>query len=309
MFTLAHLSDPHVGPLPRPAPVELAGKRATGFLTWTFRRKAVHGEGVLRSLAADLRDTAPDHVVVTGDIINIALPGEYTQAATWLRSLGAPETVSVIPGNHDAYVPMAWERSIGLWADFMTGSGSGDASPESPVRSGADFPFVRRRGPVAIVGVSTACPMPPFYASGRAGRRQLDALRARLVELAADGMFRVVLIHHPPFDSRGRHRDRLVDSAEFRAVIAAVGAELILHGHTHRSGLTKLPTPHGAVPVIGVPSASAKVDYHGKGHSQYHLYRVERDGDGWRVDVEVRGVTPTLERFVPEGRFSLAIPQ
>jgi 3',5'-cyclic AMP phosphodiesterase CpdA len=303
MFTLAHLSDPHVGPLPRPSPLELAGKRATGFLTWSFRRKAVHGEGVLRTLAADLQDTAPDHIVVTGDIINIALPGEYAQAVTWLRSLGASDRVSVIPGNHDAYVPMAWERSIGLWADFMTGSTSADASSESPARSDADFPFVRRRGPLAIVGVSTACPMPPFYASGRAGRRQLDVLRTRL------GMFRVVLIHHPPFDARGRRRDRLVDSAAFRAVIAEAGAELVLHGHTHRSGLTKLPTPRGAAPVIGVPSASAKFDYHGKGHSQYHLYRVERDGDDWRIEVEVRGVAPTLERFVPEGRFSLTIPQ
>src|SRR5262249_59823130 len=140
MFTLAHLSDPHVGPLPRPSPLELAGKRATGFLTWTFRRKAVHGEGVLRTLAADLQDTAPDHIAVTGDIINIALPGEYTQAATWLRSLGEPDGVSVIPGNHDAYVPMAWARSIGLWADFMTGSAATGATPESPVRSPPAFP-------------------------------------------------------------------------------------------------------------------------------------------------------------------------
>src|SRR5262249_58516195 len=112
----------------------------------------------------------------------------------------------------DAYVPIAWERSVGLWADFMTGSASADTSPESPARSDADFPFVRRRGPVAIVGVSTACPMPPFYAAGRAGRRQLDALRARLVELQADGMFRVVLLHHPPGNSHGRppvtHHDR-----------------------------------------------------------------------------------------------------
>jgi 3',5'-cyclic AMP phosphodiesterase CpdA len=309
MFTLAHLSDPHVSPLPRPTPLELAGKRATGFLSWTFRRNAIHGGPVLGTLAADLQGTAPDHIVVTGDIINISLPDEYTQAAVWLRSLGAPDRVSVIPGNHDIYVPIAWEQSVGLWAEFMAGSAPGDATQESPARSDQDFPFVRVRGPLAIVGVSTACPMPPFSASGRVGRRQLEALRARLVELENDGLFRVVLIHHPPFEARGHWRKRLVDSAEFRAVIAEAGAELVLHGHTHRSGLTKLPTPRGAVPVIGVPSASAKFDYHGKGHGQYHLYRVERDGDDWRLDVEVRGVAPSLERFVHEGQFSLTIPQ
>ena len=30
MFRLAHLSDPHVGPLPRPRLRELVGKRVTG---------------------------------------------------------------------------------------------------------------------------------------------------------------------------------------------------------------------------------------------------------------------------------------
>ena len=91
--------------------------------------------------------------------------------------------------------------------------------------------------------------------------------------------------------------------------LAAAGAELVLHGHTHRSGLAKLPTPDGFAPVIGVPSASAKYEHDGRGHGQYHLYRVERDGNGWRIDVEVRGVVPTLDGFVREGQFSLAIPQ
>jgi 3',5'-cyclic AMP phosphodiesterase CpdA len=309
MFTLAHLSDPHVSPLPRPSVMELASKRVTGFLSWTLRRNAIHGGPVLGILAADLRNTAPDHIVVTGDIINISLPGEYVQAAAWLHRLGRPERVTVIPGNHDIYVPIDWDRSIGLWADFMTGSPPGDAARESPARSDADFPFVRIRGPVAIIGVSTACPMPPFSAAGRVGRDQLAALRTRLIELGKDRLFRVVLIHHPPFDTRGHWRKRLVDSAEFRAVIAEAGAELVLHGHTHRSGLTKLPTPNGAAPVIGVPSASAKFDHHGRGHGQYHLYRVGRAGDDWRLDVEVRGVVPSLERFVREGQFSLTIPQ
>jgi 3',5'-cyclic AMP phosphodiesterase CpdA len=309
MFTLAHLSDPHVSPLPRPRAAELAGKRVTGFLSWTFRRKAIHGGAVLDSLTADLQETAPDHIVVTGDIINISLPDEYTQAQTWLRSLGPPERVTAIPGNHDAYVPIDWQRSIGLWAEYMAGAPPGEGTNERPVRSDDDFPFVRVRGPLALVGVSTACPMPAFSAAGRIGERQLGALKQRLLELGRDGLFRVVLIHHPPFDGPDQRRKGLHDSAAFRAVIAEAGAELVLHGHTHRSGLAKLPTPDGFAPVIGVPSASAKYAHDGRGHGQYHLYRVERDGNGWRIDVEVRGVVPTLDSFVREGQFSLAIPQ
>jgi 3',5'-cyclic AMP phosphodiesterase CpdA len=309
MFTLAHLSDPHVSPLPRPRAAELVGKRVTGFLSWTFRRNAIHGGPVLASLTADLQETAPDHIVVTGDIINISLPDEYTQAQAWLRSLGPPERVTAIPGNHDAYVPIDWQHSIGLWADYMAGAPPGEGTSERPVRSDDDFPFVRQRGPLALVGVSTACPMPAFSAAGRIGERQLGELKRRLAELGRDGLFRVVLIHHPPFDGPDQRRKGLHDSAAFRAVIAEAGAELVLHGHTHRSGLAKLPTPDGFAPVIGVPSASAKYAHDGRGHGQYHLYRVARDGNGWRIDVEVRGVVPTLDSFVREGQFSLAIPQ
>jgi 3',5'-cyclic AMP phosphodiesterase CpdA len=128
-----------------------------------------------------------------------------------------------------------------------------------------------------------------------------------LAELGRDGLFRVVLIHHPPFDGPDQRRKGLHDSAAFRAVIAEAGAELVLHGHTHRSGLAKLPTPDGFAPVIGVPSASAKYAHDGRGHGQYHLYRVERDGKAGAH--RRRGVVPTLDSFVSEGQFSLAIPQ
>jgi 3',5'-cyclic AMP phosphodiesterase CpdA len=307
MFTLAHLSDPHLGPLPQPRLAQLLGKRITGFLSWTMQRRAIHEGPVLGLLADDLKAKAPDHVAVTGDVVNIALPDEFRQARTWLYSLGSPTNVTVVPGNHDAYVRVPWESSCGLWTDFMTGSNGGEG--ERPVASAEDFPFVRRRGPVALVGVSTALPMPPFSAAGKLGSWQLELLQQQLTELGREGLFRIVLIHHPPYDGRAPRRKRLHDSAAFQQVIAEAGAELILHGHTHRSGLTKLTTPGGSVPVIGVPSASARVDHHGKGHGQYHLYAIERDGGGWRLTVEVRGVAPSLDHFVREGRFTLAIPQ
>jgi 3',5'-cyclic AMP phosphodiesterase CpdA len=203
---------------------------------------------------------------------------------------------------------MPWKSSCGLWTDFMTGSNGGEGA-ERPVTSAEDFPFVRRRGAVALVGASTALPMPPFSAAGKLGPRQLALLKQQLTELGREGLFRIVLIHHPPYDGRAPRRKRMHDSAAFQQVIAEAGAELILHGHTHRSGLTKLTTPGGSAPVIGVPSASARKDHHGKGHGQYHLYAIERDGAGWRLTVEVRGVAPSLDHFVREGRFTLAIPQ
>ncbi|WP_119458550.1 metallophosphoesterase family protein [Rhodospirillaceae bacterium SYSU D60014] len=311
MFTLAHLSDPHLGSMPVPGFRALAGKRALGYLSWRSHRKAIHDGPVLPTLAADLRSAAPDHIAITGDITNIALPEEFTRAREWLNGLGEPSVVTVVPGNHDAYVGVPWESALGKWTPFMSGVAANlpaeDAPVETPVSSTEDFPFVRLRGPIAIVGVSSACPTPVFSAAGRCGAAQLAALADRLTELGQRKLFRVVLIHHPPLGGRAKRRKQLLDSADFCAVIARAGAELILHGHTHRSALAKIPRPKGSAPVIGVPSASARPDI-GKGRSRYHLYRIEQIGAAWRLGVEVRGVTDDLDRFITEGQFTLTIP-
>lgn len=306
MFTLAHLSDPHLGSMPVPKLRALANKRVFGYLSWRSHRKAIHDGPVLSTLTADLSATRPDHVAVTGDITNIALPEEFTRARDWLHGLGDPSCVTVVPGNHDAYVNVPWELALGNWTPFMSGVRADLSAEETPPSSTGDFPFVRLRGPLAIVGVSSACPMPPLSAAGRVGTAQLAALAERLTELGQRNLFRVVLIHHPPYGGRAQRRKQLLDSAEFRAVIAEAGAELVLHGHTHRSALAKLPAPKGHVPVIGVPSASARPDI-GKGHARYHLYRIEAADEGWRLAVEVRGIVDSLDRFVSEGHFTLAI--
>jgi 3',5'-cyclic AMP phosphodiesterase CpdA len=302
MLTLAHLSDPHLGPLPSPALGQLLGKRFFGFLSWTFRRKAIHDGPVLPALTRDLRQTRPDHVAVTGDIVNISLPAEFARAGAWLQGLGQSHEVTVVPGNHDAYVAVPWSDSLGLWAPFMAGRRA-DGADRPPTRL-EDFPFVRERDGIALIGVSTALPMPVRSAAGRIGSDQLAALARELDALGERGLFRVVLLHHPPLGGDLQPRKRLLDATEFAAVVARHGAELILHGHTHRSGLGRLPTPRGHAPVIGVPSASARA-HHGRGHARYHLYRVARDADRWRVEVEVRGVRPDLTAFRTEGRFTL----
>src|SRR5215472_253146 len=104
MFVLAHLSDPHLGPLPTPRLAELVGKRATGFLNWQRKRRLIHRGDVLARIVADLKAQAADHIAVTGDLVNISLTGEYAPALAWLASLGSPRDVTLLPGNHDAYI-------------------------------------------------------------------------------------------------------------------------------------------------------------------------------------------------------------
>ena len=300
MFTFAHLSDPHL-PLPPVRMQELLSKRATGWLSWTRRRKFIHRPEALAAAVADIRAADPDHIVVTGDIANISTTAEFRQAAAWLADLGSPQQVTVIPGNHDAYVQRPEEGGLGQWAAWM----AGDATPAS---TSPAFPAVRRRGPVAFVGLTTAVPMPVFVAAGTLGNDQIARFEAVMRELADEGMCRVVLIHHPPQVGGARPRKGLTDAAAFRAAIARVGAELVLHGHNHRALLARIETPDGGVPVLGAASASAAPGTR-YGAGGYNLIRVVPEGVGWAIDVDVRVIRDDLAGCATEQRFRLVAPR
>ena len=189
-FTLAHLSDPHLAPLPAPSLRELVGKRALGYLNWTRNRCKIHRREVLDALVKDLQAQRPEHIAVTGDLINIALKAEFAPARAWLESVGPPHRVTVVPGNHDAYARATRNRSTEIWEDYLRGDDAGTSNPIT-------FPFVRRRGPLALIGGSSAVPTPPFMATGWLGQAQLEALDRVLSQLSAEPDFRVLLIHHP----------------------------------------------------------------------------------------------------------------
>lgn len=279
MFVLAHLSDPHLSPLPSPRLGELMSKRFVGYINWKLRRSPRHDPRSLDALMRDLRTQRPDHIAVLGDLVNICLPDEFAMAARFLASLGSPDDVTLVPGNHDSYVRSARDTHLSAWAAYLRGDG-GDTQENAP------FPFVRRRGNIALVGVSTALPTLPFLATGTVGKPQLDRLARVLPALERDGFFRVVLTHHPPAGKRKPHKV-LTDAAAFRAVIAAHGAELILHGHDHRQSALTIPGPRGAVPVLGVPSASGPpLD---KEPAAYNLYRIDRASGAWSCELEARG--------------------
>jgi 3',5'-cyclic AMP phosphodiesterase CpdA len=276
-FTLAHLSDPHLPPLPAPRLRDLAGKRALGYLNWTRNRQRFHRRDVLDALVSDMQAQGPDHIAITGDLVNLALEAEFAPSQKWLESVGAPGRVTVIPGNHDAYVRATQHRFAEAWGNYL-------ASDDKP--GGAAFPSVRRRGPLALVSVSSAVPTPPLMATGWLGRTQLDALERVLAGLSSEQAFRVLLIHHPlRSDSRAK---RLTDSREVLALLKQYGVELILHGHDHVHSTIWIDGPNGPIPAIGVPSASAVA--HGRyPGAAYNLFSIERDGAAWRCEQTVRG--------------------
>jgi 3',5'-cyclic AMP phosphodiesterase CpdA len=118
-FRLAHLSDPHLPPLPAPRLRELAGKRALGYLNWTRNRGRFHRREVLDTLVSDMQAQTPDHIAITGDLVNLALEAEFPPARSWVESVGTPDRVTVIPGNHDAYVRPTEHRFAEVFGDYL----------------------------------------------------------------------------------------------------------------------------------------------------------------------------------------------
>jgi 3',5'-cyclic AMP phosphodiesterase CpdA len=307
MFSVAHLSDLHTTPV-RPGGLKpLFNKRFFGWLSWNVRRKQVYRGDILAALIDDLGETKPDQVVVTGDLTNIGLESEFEAARSWLARIGEPDRVFAIPGNHDAYVPIEHDRSLAHWTEYLQSDASAGAAAASA--GDIEYPTVRRRGPVAFVGVCSAHPTPLFKAGGTVGPAQLERLEALLTDLGESEVCRVVLIHHPVTDGATSQRRSLSDAPAFRAVLRRTGAELVLHGHNHRSQFFQVPGPDGPIPVVGVRSASNRgKDPEKRAH--YHLYDVEpaaRDAPGlrFRVTVRARGYDPETGRFAPEGERAL----
>jgi 3',5'-cyclic AMP phosphodiesterase CpdA len=297
MITLAHVSDLHATGVRWGRSADFAGKRFLGWLSWRVRRGKIHRVEVLEALIRDLADRKADHVAVTGDLTNVACEHEFEQARAWLERLGPPQHVSVVPGNHDAYVAVPRGRSWDRWSAYVD-------SDEGPARG--EFPTLRVRGSLALVGVCSAVPSAPLLAIGRLGEEQLERLGGLLAGLADSPLCRVVLVHHPIIEGVTRRRRALTDAAALRAVLARRGADLVLHGHGHRTFFGEVPGPHGSIPVVGVRSAS---DFGHKPHkrAQYHLYdiepreRTDAGGARFRITARIRGYDPVGDCFSAEG--------
>lgn len=299
--TLAHLSDAHIAPLPDLGWRHLNLKRGLGYLNWRRHRRHTHRRDALDAIVKDMQAQQPDHIAITGDLINLGLPDEYAAARDWLQTVGAPDRVTLVPGNHDIYTTLRNDAGVARWAAYMAHDAWGQAlaqdvapcdrvthrqtasSSSGSACSGPLFPFVRRVGPVALIGLNSAIETPPFVAAGELGGRQREALETLLPRLAADGMIRVLMIHHPPLSQLAPRSRGLRDAPELSRILARHGAELVLHGHNHIDSEVLLPrlTPElGGVPVLGVGSSSMARAHRNEPPGRYNLLRIGRGDDG-----------------------------
>jgi 3',5'-cyclic AMP phosphodiesterase CpdA len=295
MFRLAHVTDPHFRGYAGMRLGALAGKRAIGFANLMLNRRRHHKTELLVALGEDLRAQAADHLALTGDLSNISLEGEWRAALRWIdQHAPAPEAITVIPGNHDAYVADvvrsgAFER---LFGRFQTSDVAAGSSPvEGDPRAG--YPFVRLRGPLALLGINSCVATGDLGAWGEVGADQLARLEALLTRAEVAARVRVVLIHHPPVMHKGGEQRNLRDRDALAAVLARVGADLVLHGHDHRDERALLDGPAGRrIPIVGAGSAS----YAGgpERRARYNIYEI---ADGAAIALVTRAHDEATDRF------------
>jgi 3',5'-cyclic AMP phosphodiesterase CpdA len=286
---IAHLSDLHLYPEGALGLADLVGRRIFGAANLVLRRSGLHSVDAVRAAVGTVLDAGIDHVIVTGDLTNLALEAEFALAATVLGPLGNdPARLSVIPGNHDAYTAGAIrERRFERWFGHLLWQ---DDDPDRGIYPAVkDLPGVR-----LILANSTMLP-PPMCAFGRLGRDQLDRIERAARESADRGDFTILALHHNMHHQR-RVREatgRLLDRDDLIGSLGRLGIDLVIHGHDHHPHEMTLVAggPRGTR-VVSCGSTSMHAPLRGR-LGRFHVYEV-REG---HLEIERWQHNPARSRF------------
>ncbi len=292
---IAHFSDLHVLSFAGVGPLRFLNKRFVGYLNLRYRRHHIHRPSYVRTIARELKSAGVDHVVVTGDLTNLALEPEFEAVRELLEDeLGFhPSEVSVVPGNHDIYTRGAMRGK--RFVKYMGAYVQSDIDVAIPHDLGV-FPFVRLRGPVALIGLSSAVPRLPFMAAGKIGTPQLDALSKLLEHPEVKSRTPVILLHHPMHAPRSKVKallEGLHDSRELGRRLAGIEHGLVLHGHLHRRLRQVFKTNTGELHAVGATSASLH-HAHDTRMAGFNLYEFDEKG---RLTLTEAHVLQPDERF------------
>jgi 3',5'-cyclic AMP phosphodiesterase CpdA len=227
MQRIAHLSDVHILDA-------RAGARAAGYRVATrlvSMGRIVDPRVRARRLAGGLaaaRAAGADHVVISGDLTEVGEQVEFEHFAEVLHDAGLAEgSVTLVPGNHDAYTSKdGWRRAVaGPLARFASASA---AEPGKVVD----------RGSVAFLPIDTSCFSSIAWSGGVFTRQVAELVDRRLADPALRDRAVVLVVHHPPFHPHAlpfvRWIDGLRGAAEVLQLLARHPRLQLLHGHLHR---------------------------------------------------------------------------
>jgi 3',5'-cyclic AMP phosphodiesterase CpdA len=294
---VAHFSDLHVLALEGVGASRFLNKRFTGWVNLRVKREHKHRPGHVRAVAQEVARAKVDHVIITGDLTNLALEQEFEAVQRLIaEDLGvAPDHVTIVPGNHDLYTrgAMRTQRFSRFFAPFLV-SDLPDLCADIPL---GRFPIVKLRGSLAIIGMSSAVPRPPLVASGELGMKQMEALARILAHDEVKRRTPILALHHPihnPPSTLKTWVEGLVDASTLEDVIAQVPRGLLVHGHLHGRMQRAFATKAGSILAVGATSASL---HHADEHKMAGFNLYEFDGAGGLTDIEAHVFQPDTNTF------------
>lgn len=214
------------------------------------------------------------HVAISGDLTEVGALPEFEVVAEVLdASPFAPEQVTLVPGNHDAYTRRdAWQRAFeGPLAAYRKSSTWSPAGVQ-PVDLGA----------LVLLPVDTSRYQSVASSFGVFTRETAEAIQRHFVGIGDSAAPRVIVQHHPPFPRKSaawQYIDGLQGWQSLFDILDAHPTLALLHGHTHLLA----SRPFGALQHARIFGSAAVVD--DRAAPRLRLYEVE---GGHLVDVTAR---------------------
>ncbi len=238
MTQVAHLSDLHLLEDNHEERRGAARRRLAYISLGRAYEPRARRDRAARALAA-ARSSGADHLVLTGDLTEDGAPAQFTILAELLAASGwAPERVTLIPGNHDAYDGAA------AWDDALSG-------PLGAYRTTSTLGAPVRLHGLTILPLSTSVAQHYTRSRGELQEGALAAVESAAADSRRSGAALVLAMHHPPRRNPLlplQWIDGFRDHVALGALLGAHDHVHVLHGHTH------LATDHavrpGATPRI-----------------------------------------------------------
>ncbi len=223
---IAHVSDVHL--LDPKTPDQGARYRLATKMVSMGR--AIDPEGRSRKLLRALlraKAEGADHFVVSGDLTEVGSDREFELFAEVLHAASLPnDSVTIVPGNHDAYTtPDGWKRTLlGPLRAFAGGS------------AGANVRRVDRDN-VVFLPIDSTRFQSIVRSGGEVTQGTAEALAAHLRDPSLAGKSVVIVQHHPPFVHRSgavwAWIDGLRGCSRLLDMLVKHPHVQILHGHLH----------------------------------------------------------------------------
>ncbi len=207
------------------------------------------------ALIDDALDQGVDHIVITGDIVDVAqidVVAAFMKALR-ARSWGTPDKLTITPGNHDIF-PVAWSALRSPLALFKRPTSRFEAlcrklrsCNSGRLFSNAMFPLGKCLSrDVLLAGMDTTrneMYMPWQWSQGELPEEDIDQVQEFFASRSV--AHRIVAMHHFPYDveidapsptPKDCTNFHEPDAETVRSWLRWTGATLVLCGHHHWSG-------------------------------------------------------------------------